>query len=126
VARFAGDNARRARASVANGGIRRPLQPGWARGGPGKTKVSMDYLGVTTEGRVLAVLESLEEVARELRRLGRDPTPADVSTWCDITWTSVRSWVLNPSSGRRRCHRSATHALNRPSLLGPKRALRLR
>jgi len=33
----------------------------------------MDYLVVNTEGRVLAVLESLEEVARELRRLGRDP-----------------------------------------------------
>jgi hypothetical protein len=37
------------------------------------TKVSMEYLVVNTEGRVLAVLESLEEVARELRRLGRDP-----------------------------------------------------
>jgi hypothetical protein len=33
----------------------------------------MEYLVVNTEGRVLAVLESLEEVVRELRRLGRDP-----------------------------------------------------
>jgi hypothetical protein len=33
----------------------------------------MEYLVVNTEGRVLAVLESLEEVARELGRIGRDP-----------------------------------------------------
>lgn len=33
----------------------------------------MEYLVVTTEGTVVAVLESLEEVARELRRIGRDP-----------------------------------------------------
>jgi hypothetical protein len=33
----------------------------------------MEYLVVNTEGRVLAVLESLEEVVRELRRLWRDP-----------------------------------------------------
>jgi hypothetical protein len=33
----------------------------------------MEYLVVNTEGRVLAVLQSLEEVARELGRIQRDP-----------------------------------------------------
>jgi hypothetical protein len=33
----------------------------------------MEYLVVNTEGRVLAVLESLDEVVRELGRIGRDP-----------------------------------------------------
>jgi hypothetical protein len=33
----------------------------------------MEYLVVNTEGRVLAVLKSLEEVARELGRIGREP-----------------------------------------------------
>jgi hypothetical protein len=33
----------------------------------------MEFLVVNTEGRVLAVLKSLEEVARELRRIGREP-----------------------------------------------------
>jgi hypothetical protein len=33
----------------------------------------MEYLVVNTEGRVLAVLESLEEVVRGLRWLGLDP-----------------------------------------------------
>jgi hypothetical protein len=33
----------------------------------------MEYLVVNTEGRVLAVLDSFEEVARELGRIGRDP-----------------------------------------------------
>jgi hypothetical protein len=33
----------------------------------------MEYLVVNTEGRVLAVLESLDEVAGELGRIGRDP-----------------------------------------------------
>ena len=33
----------------------------------------MEYLVVNTEGRVLAALESLDEVARELRRILRDP-----------------------------------------------------
>jgi hypothetical protein len=33
----------------------------------------MEYLVVNSEGSVLAVLESLEDVAREIRRIGRDP-----------------------------------------------------
>jgi hypothetical protein len=33
----------------------------------------VEYLVVNTEGRVLAVLKSLEEVARELGRIGREP-----------------------------------------------------
>jgi hypothetical protein len=33
----------------------------------------MEYLVVNTEGRVLAVLKSLEEVARELGRKRREP-----------------------------------------------------
>ncbi len=33
----------------------------------------MEYLVVNSEGRVLDVLESLEEVARWFRRMGRDP-----------------------------------------------------
>jgi hypothetical protein len=33
----------------------------------------MEYLVVDAEGRVLAVLESLDDVARELERIGRDP-----------------------------------------------------
>jgi hypothetical protein len=35
--------------------------------------VLIEYLVVDTEGSVLAVLQSLEEVARELKRIGRDP-----------------------------------------------------
>jgi hypothetical protein len=35
--------------------------------------VTMEYLVVNTEGRVLAVLDSLGQVAPELRRIGRDP-----------------------------------------------------
>jgi hypothetical protein len=33
----------------------------------------MEYLVVNTEGRVLAVLKSLEAVAQELGRIGREP-----------------------------------------------------
>jgi hypothetical protein len=36
-----------------------------------------------------------------------------------MTCMTVRSWVLTPSSRRRRCHRAGNHAASRPSLLRP-------
>jgi hypothetical protein len=51
--------------------------------------------------------------------LGESPTAAEVSGWCDTRCTTVRSWVLSPSSRRRRCHRSTIRALRRPSVLRP-------
>jgi hypothetical protein len=66
-------------ASRGQGHIRAPTHRVKAAGGSGKTKVGMESLVVNTKGRVLAVLKSLEEVARELGRIGREPMQAEVS-----------------------------------------------
>jgi hypothetical protein len=99
---------------------------GLRSGGPGKTKVGMEYLVVNTEGRVLDVLESLEEVARWFRRIGRDPHARgrvrvmrhDVH---DGEVMGVESFVTaSPLSSRREPR------LQPPKRSTPRRALRLR
>jgi hypothetical protein len=64
-------------------------------------------------------LTTIRVLLGERGEMTQKETEAEVSGWCDTTCTTVRSWVLNPSPLRRRCHRSATRALRRPSVLRP-------
>ena len=92
----------------------------------GQTKLGMEYLVVNTEGRVLDVLESLEDVARWFRRIGRDPHTSgrvrvmrhDVH---DGEVIGVDSFVTaSPLPSRREPRRQP------PKRSTPRRALRLR
>jgi hypothetical protein len=58
---------------------------------PGRRDVVVEFLLVNTEGKILAVLPSPGEVARELARIERGPEATEGCAWCDMTSTRVIS-----------------------------------